>query len=197
MINEEGQNFSELMMGLAEVYECEISDIKIRIYWEALKEFDLKEIKDSVNHIVKTRVYAGFPKPAEFIEYLRPAEKLEEQTMIAVDAVMDKMEWEGSWNTVKFEDKVIHLVIERMGGWIRICEEIRRINQGYNPDKERTIWEAKFRKRYMSMCSHQVEESTPILLGRLDQKEIEEGRKERITGIESIIPKFLPEDKKN
>jgi len=114
--------FAELMMSLAEVFDDGkgISPVKTEIYYKALEEFSIEDVEQAVVRTIKTRTFSSFPKPGEIRKEIEGDE--EERALKA----WVKVEWAvrhvGPYPSVKFDDPVIHSVIENMGGWVDFQE---------------------------------------------------------------------------
>lgn len=116
------KKFAELMMGLAEVFDDgkESSAMKIEIYWKALEEFKISDVEKAVISIVKNRVFANFPKPGEITQYISgDAEEKATKAWLKVSWAVKHI---GQYASVRFDDPIIHSVIEAMGGWYQIQE---------------------------------------------------------------------------
>lgn len=61
------KEFMESLKDLAEIFDNgkEIPERKTMLYFDALKKYNIKDIKLSVSHLIKTRQFAGLPKPGE------------------------------------------------------------------------------------------------------------------------------------
>lgn len=121
MVGRDRKRFAGLMAALAEVFDQgnDLSEIKMRIYWEALKEYEIQDIERGVGKMLKGRVYPSFPKPAEIIKEIRG--NSQEQGMMAWIDVKKAIEHLGHGDSVQFSNPVIHSVIEAMGGWVELC----------------------------------------------------------------------------
>ena len=59
------EEFSKLMRRLMVVYEKEITEEMVDIYYDILKKYEIKEVIRAVNSHLETSKY--FPKPAELL----------------------------------------------------------------------------------------------------------------------------------
>lgn len=114
--------FARVMMALSEVFDGgrEPNPLKVELYFQALKEFRIEEVKEASVIMMKTRVYPSFPKPAEIIHEINGTE--EDWATNAWLTVIGAIRRHGSYESVSFDDKVIHSVIEAMGGWPQLCQ---------------------------------------------------------------------------
>lgn len=109
--------FAKLMMILSEVFDGGKvpSELKMEIYFEALKGYDIEILKQGVTKIITTRVYPAFPKPGEIMAEI--SGKQEDKALLAWIQVIDAMKQHGPYQSVRFKDETIHAVVEFMGGW--------------------------------------------------------------------------------
>ncbi len=63
MTNKEIEEFNGLMQGLAEIYGENVSDERLLLFWEALKDLPLGTIKSNINNHIRLNKF--FPKPSE------------------------------------------------------------------------------------------------------------------------------------
>lgn len=114
--------FARIMMALSEVFDGgrEPSPVKVELYFQALREFRIEEIGEAARVMMKTRVYPSFPKPAEIIQEINGT--AEDWATTAWLLVSGAIRRHGSYESVAFDDKVIHSVIDAMGGWPQLCQ---------------------------------------------------------------------------
>jgi len=62
--------FIKVMTGLAEVYDKNLSECILDIYYEIFKEYENKEFKAAVMECIKTHKYSSLPKPANILDEL-------------------------------------------------------------------------------------------------------------------------------
>jgi len=107
------ENFSKMLLGLGELFDKEISEILLSIYWEALKPYPWTVVKEALN---KAAVMCRFfPKPVEIIELIEGSDT--EQAEEAWATLLDAIEQCGAYVSVVFADGRIARCIELMGGW--------------------------------------------------------------------------------
>ena len=110
--------FATYLTGTAEVFDAQLSKVKIDFYFNALKDLTIAEINTAINHIVRTSRF--FPKPAEIREavYGKP----EDRAVIAVDKIQNALRGVGGYQTICFDDPIIHLIIQNYGGWVKLSD---------------------------------------------------------------------------
>ena len=101
------------MVGLGEIFNKEISQVLMDIYWKALEPFSDEICAHAFNQVITTSKF--FPKPAELLE--RISGSPEDRAMLAWLSVEDAIRRFGPYTSVRFVDPVIISVIESLGGW--------------------------------------------------------------------------------
>jgi hypothetical protein len=105
--------FKQYMTTLGELFDRPMTSLLTTLYWKVMEPFTDEECERAFKEILFSAKF--FPKPAEFIEVLRGNESdLVAQAWIkTVEAIRHY----GNYASIKFDDPVIHAVIEFMGGW--------------------------------------------------------------------------------
>jgi len=72
MKSEDAKKFKELLVQMSEVFDDgkKISELKTVIYFDILANYKIEKIELAVKTLFKSRIYPGFPKPAEIIQLL-------------------------------------------------------------------------------------------------------------------------------
>jgi hypothetical protein len=131
--------FSALLTGIGELYGKGFSKFLVEIYWQALKPYDFQDIRQAFQaHIHNPDVGQFFPKPADIVRAIEGSG--ETRALQAWSLVEKAIKHIGVYQSIVFDDPLIHAVIEEMGGWIALCAmQIDEL-----PFKAR-----EFQKRYM------------------------------------------------
>jgi hypothetical protein len=144
MESRDKQTFFEIMAGLSEIYDREISKASFEIYWEALNAYPLDKVKKAVNHIVATHKFPGLPKPAEFIEFINPPEDLDARAEMAVNELLKHLASGGYFN-FEFDDPVLAATINHLGGF---HEVLCRFPKFADQEREQIFWLKDFKQIY-------------------------------------------------
>jgi len=98
----------------------EVSDMKMEINFKALSDLTIEQLERATWELINTRKTASFPKVAE----IRDAAigSVEDKAILAYDAFTKGKGATGIYRSVCFEDKMIHAVVEAMGGWTDVCQ---------------------------------------------------------------------------
>jgi len=161
------KEFSKHLTGIAETLDASLSSVKVQIYFQALEDISIGDIKKALGFISRTSKF--FPKPVEIREAVFG--KLEDRALVAVELISEARRSISGYASVCFEDPIIHVLIENFGGW----EELTALT------KEEWKWVKKdFIKQY------------PVFAGRTTLADVPE----RLKGIhEKSAVEPWPEDK--
>ena len=154
----EKPEFSNALIKVGHYYGRVVSGDLAEIYWEALKDFGLEDIKRAfVVHYRQVEEGRFFPKIADLIRLLEGSP--ESRALIAWTCVDSTMGRVGHYQSVIFDDKLIHAVIEDMGGWIKLCEQ---------PLKDLSFIASDFQKRYRAYIARLPLRHPRYLVGILE-----------------------------
>lgn len=109
------EEFAKIMVMLGVIYDQIISEEKMNIYYELLRSYSIDVLQKGATRLIKERTTASFPKPAEIIEKIEG--NLEDKANLAWEKVTKAMLKHGHYQSVSFDDHVIHSVMQVMGGW--------------------------------------------------------------------------------
>jgi len=107
------RKYKEYMTVLGELFDKPISELLMSVYWKTLQPFDDDSCKKAFETVIATAKF--FPKPADFLEILRG--KNEDQAARAWIKVIETVRRVGNYQSVKFDDPVIHSIFKFWGGW--------------------------------------------------------------------------------
>jgi hypothetical protein len=109
--------YKEYMTILCEIYDRPLSNMMKDLYWKVLEPFTDEQCEAAFKEIIYSNRF--FPKPADFREVLcgKAANKATEAWLEVLNSVARI----GNYQSVKFDDPVIHSVIQVMGGWPQLC----------------------------------------------------------------------------
>jgi len=161
--------FEEALAAMAELYDKSLSPTALELYWSSLKDFEIAQIQRAFGSLAKTARF--FPKPVDFIEAMQgQGVSTQDAAMTAWDTFMDGLMKHSSYKSVKFEDKIIMAVVERLDGWHKLIEMLN----------EEWIWyEKDWLKHYQHYLSSGIPASTPeYLMGILEIQNRNAGYKE-------------------
>ena len=124
MTKDDIRSFAKCMAALGEAFSLDVSDLKREVYFDNLEDLDIHDIERAVRSIIQTRGTASFPKVAEI--RIAITGDPEDRAQIALSKLEDALNSHRGSGSVKFHDKVIHMAITRMCGWIELSDIIDR-----------------------------------------------------------------------
>jgi hypothetical protein len=166
MQDRDSQRFAEIMAALSEVYEMNVSGVLIEIWFKALEEFDIDTVSTAAYDYMKNPDSGRYkPKPADLIKIIKGTTK--DRAYIAWTKVDKAIRSIGDYESVVFDDPVIHKVITDMGGWIGF---------GDTPEKEWGFKANDFMNRYRG-CADRIdrEKVPPKLTGIHEVNNLRDG----------------------
>lgn len=113
-------DFGKLLVELGELHSKCISFELTSLYWKAFKGFDWVDVKAAFEaHARNPDCGQFFPKPADIVRFIEG--NGETRALKAWTIVEKTMRQVGIYQSVVFDDCLIHAVIEEMGGWVKLC----------------------------------------------------------------------------
>ncbi len=92
----------------------------MEMYFSSLKDLTLEQVKAAISkHVNCPDRGQFFPKVADIRYALQGS--VETQALMAWSKVLKVMEKHGAYESVVFDDPVIHLCLSDLGGWIQLC----------------------------------------------------------------------------
>lgn len=121
MTDDDIGEFSDLLIATAEMLKEELSPLRIELYFNALKQYDIETIRDALNIHVRESVF--FPKPADFVRIIEGSGS--QKATMAWLTVLRAIEQHGYYDSVVFDGPVAR-TIEAMGGWQQMADIPRK-----------------------------------------------------------------------
>lgn len=139
MNDQDFDDFVNAIGTLAELYDKKLSPSLLKMYFQALSQFDIVQFQAAVGNAMMTMKF--FPKPVELIELITGGPSSTADTAeVEFAKVVDAVRKHGAYQTVRFDDPVTTAVILRgFGGWVKICDDMT---------EDQTKW---FRKDFVRM----------------------------------------------
>ncbi len=121
MHNTDQRPFFEILIGVAAIYGKELSVVAQMLYWQCLQQYELDVVRSALRRHV-TDVDSGqyMPKPADIVRQIVGSN--EDRALLAWVLVEKAMKRVGGYQSVAFDDLIIHTVIRDLGGWIKLCQ---------------------------------------------------------------------------
>jgi hypothetical protein len=119
MTEQEIEQFTEGLAGIYEFYRKPLSKFVVDVWVKAMRPFDLAAINDAFGrHLVNPDTGQFLPMPADIAKMLGGSSL--DSAMVAWSKVDQAVRVVGIWQTVVFDDPLIHRVVADMGGWIKL-----------------------------------------------------------------------------
>jgi len=135
--------FAKALSALAEYYGRELSDGVIQLYWQGLQQFSIDEIETAVGrHLQNPDTGQWMPKIADVVRMLEGT--TQSSAAIAWAKIMRAIGSVGQYQSIAFDDPVIHLTIDDLGGWPGICQ---------TTEQELPFLQSRFEKNYRAYKS--------------------------------------------
>lgn len=114
------REFATIMEATMAVYGREVTKPVMQLYWSALVEYDMAAVRRAFGAWIKNPDAGQFPpKPADIIRMIDGATG--DRAMVVWSKVDKAIRMVGHYQSVAFDDPVIHRVIDEMGGWRKLA----------------------------------------------------------------------------
>lgn len=113
--------FAKALSALAEYYGKELSDGVIALYWQGLSQYPIDDIEAAIGrHLQNPDTGQWMPKIADIVRMIDGT--TQGAAAMAWAKVMRAVGSVGQYQSLAFDDAIIHLVIDDLGGWPGICQ---------------------------------------------------------------------------
>lgn len=114
---EDQAQFVTLLSGVHAFYRQDVSDFAIQVWWQAMRPYDFAAVNDALSrHCINPDNGQFMPKPADVVRMLQGSSR--DSALVAWSKVDRAVRTVGTYESVIFDDPLIHVVISDMGGWI-------------------------------------------------------------------------------
>lgn len=150
--------FARCWGGAWEICGKKVTPTAVRFAFEALRNFELSDVTKGLSaHARDPDAGVYPPKPADVIKHLRGSKGT--RAMVAWAKVHRAIRCCGGWDSVAFDDPIIHACIRDMGGWVGLCE---------TAEDELPFRERAFCQRYEAYALHGCDSPPRYLPGRAE-----------------------------
>ena len=112
--------FAVLMMSIGELYGKAISQPITELYWQILERFQWEDVEQALQaHLQNPDTGQYFPKPADVVRFIEGSG--ETKALQAWSKIEQAIHRVGRYQSLAFDDSMIHAVLEEMGGWVKLC----------------------------------------------------------------------------
>jgi hypothetical protein len=123
MTKDDLERFSQIMAVINEVFgnpDRPISDLKMDFYFQTLSDLTIEQLNSAAINLANNKTITVFPTPGQIREAVFGEKGT--RAVRAFDQLISTVRKHGAYKTVAFEDKAIMAAIERLGGWIKLCD---------------------------------------------------------------------------
>lgn len=118
MVESDRKPFFELVANVYAFYRIDCTSFSLGVWWEACKPFDFAAARDAMNrHSVNPDNGQFLPKPADIVKLIGGGTA--DAALVAWAMAERAVRQVGTYESVAFDDPIIHAVISDMGGWIK------------------------------------------------------------------------------
>lgn len=167
MIQNDFENFCDLIDVVAEQYGKTMSENLKMLYWQGLIDLDYSGVRDALfRHIKNTDRDGTFmPKIADIRRMIEGSS--EDSALIAWAKVDKAVRSIGTYETVVFDDPLIHAALHEMGGWLMLETKT---------EDEWPFVQREFVNRYRNYKSKRMQPDYPCkLIGKAEAYNTEKG----------------------
>jgi hypothetical protein len=102
------------------VYSKQITTGFVDVFFDALAGYDIESVRRGLNAHVQNPDSGQFaPKPADVVRLIDGTSQ--DQGMLAWSRVDKTVRRVGPYQSVVFDDPIVHRVLDDMGGWVKLC----------------------------------------------------------------------------
>ena len=155
----------------------------MRLFFSSLTNYSIEDVSYGFEKHLSDPVDGKFfPKPANIIKHLKPTDNVEDKAALAWAQVIQCIRSEGSYGSLKIDDKQAIAAVKALGSWQGLC---------FTLEKDMTWKKKEF------MLIYQTYERTPIdmlpssLPGLIELQEHKKENNAIIQRIKDGIPKKL------
>ena len=129
------------------------------IWYNSIREYGFEAVNNAFAKHIKNPDNGQFmPKPADIIRIIEGSNK--DKAFAAWTTVEKAIGMVGGYESVIFDDPIIHRVIQDMGGWVRICQIL---------EKDISFTSNEFKNRYNAFWSkREIPEYSSKLIGIIE-----------------------------
>lgn len=120
----EKSEFTHYIKAVLRFYEQEASEVVLDVWWSVCESYSMKQIRYAMTSYTASASGAVFvPNPTDIGCLLQ--EVKQDKVIQAWRKVAGAMSHVGAYKDIRFDDGVIHLVVQGLGGWPALCKTVR------------------------------------------------------------------------
>ena len=113
--------FLEVLTGVHDFYGKDMTPFAVQVWVQACEAFDVQQVTKALSaHLMDPEHGRFMPKPADIVKQLQGTRT--DRSLIAWGKVLNAMQRVGAYESVCFDDGLIHAAIDDLGGWPQMCQ---------------------------------------------------------------------------
>lgn len=151
--------FDRILQAVAAIYGRDLTPGVVALYWQGLCQYALAAVREALNrHVHNPDTGQFMPKPADVRRMLEGS--THEAALVAWSKVDHAIGKVGPYQSVVFDDPLVHRVIDDMSNWIKLGEKT---------EDEWPFVRNEFVNRYRGYCSRRETPAyPPVLIGLIE-----------------------------
>lgn len=176
--------FATALSALGDYYGKELSEGVIALYWQGLQQYEIEDIEVAIGrHLQNPDSGQWMPKIADIVRMLEGT--TQSSAAMAWAKVMRAVGAVGQYQSIVFDDAVIHLAISDLGGWPHVCQTTEeelpflqgRFEKNYRAYKVRGNDLPSFPRYMPGICEIQnsamsLKSDPPLLVGDMERAKL-------------------------
>lgn len=160
------RKFAATLKACMDLYGKALTADVLHLYCAALAKYETEDVIRALEvHLLDPDCGQFAPKPADIVRRIDGGNITKAAAAWAV--VAKAIRTVGSYQTVAFDDPLIHHAIDQMGGWVKLCS---------TPENELPFRAKDFEKLYMGHKQRGIAPTTgPRLIGRTESENKQNG----------------------
>lgn len=148
MTENEVQNLKAILVGTSAYYGESLSDDVLTLFVADLEDLPFDLVMQSIKEIRRDPKQTRCPRPAIIRARIEPAPTDDDQVQIAISRILEavaRFGWPNHTQARQHLGDLSWAIIEREGGWVRVCENLSQDNLGTT--------RAQWRQLGLSLCA--------------------------------------------
>ena len=167
----EAQEFQSRITALAEMFSSKPPSKEVlKLYWVALSVLTFEEFERAVAILIRSHKYNTLPKPADFIEAVKPKIDRDAQAIIIWKDFEGMVGSYGCFNSIELANPALAATIEQLGGWMVLSDQVAHLQ-----DFEYGQLKRDFQKTYARNVEVGTVPASMIFVGQLEAENIAKG----------------------
>ena len=142
--------FSEKIIATYETYSKQLSDSAVKMMFRALSNYSIEQVTQGITaHVRDTSCGMFPPTPAHIIEKIDGGNvrTLAAGAWVKVRQAVSSV---GAYQTVIFDDPLIHAAIGDIGGWTHLCSQLTEDNEPFKQKEFVSTYERRKAQGYQN-----------------------------------------------